>query len=670
MDRRSRITEPTVSSHLGYLLLGLGAGSAIAALGLGLVMVYRASGVINLAQGALGMFIALAFFTFRESGRVTLPLLGLPSSFHLIDRPTLATALAVFIPYGLVLGALVYLLVFRPLRRSPPLAQVVASVGLFLYLWAVAELRFPGEVLIRTIVDDTGRNVLGRLVTSDQFYIAGMVLVGAGVLWWVGAHSRFGLATTAAAENERGAILAGLRPELLALGNWSLAVCLAGTFTILAAQLTRLDPLTTSLAVVPALAAALLGGFRSYGAVVIGGLVLGMGASELTNLQADYTWVPKVGWQQGLPLLVILGVMLLRGRPLPERGALAAAKFPAAPKPRHAVASTFVVVPVIAAAMLVIGPDLRSGLITSAVAAVISLSVVVLTGWVGQISLAPLAFAGVAGFSLVRLAEAGLGVLAPVLAVLVATAVGVLVGLPAVRVRGMSLAIATLAAAIAIEELLFKWSWFTGGVEGVRAPKLSLFGADLSISAPGAEFPRPVFGVVCVVVCGAVALGVAQLLRSRLGVAFLAVRGNERAAAGAGVDVARVKLLAFAISAALAGVGGVLLAYQRQSLSVQSYQVFASLSVVALTYLAGITSISGALVAGALAPEGLIAALSGSTSSSTTQFAINGLALIVVAIVAPEGVTGVVRRRVRGLADRRSAVPTQIRQSPSPQVGS
>ncbi|MCB1028459.1 MAG: ABC transporter permease [Microthrixaceae bacterium] len=659
-----------MSSHLGYLLLGLGAGSAIAALGLGLVMVYRASGVINLAQGALGMFIALAFFTFRESGRVTLPLLGLPSSFHLIDRPTLATALAVFIPYGLVLGALVYLLVFRPLRRSPPLAQVVASVGLFLYLWAVAELRFPGEVLIRTIVDDTGRNVLGRLVTSDQFYIAGMVLVGAGVLWWVGAHSRFGLATTAAAENERGAILAGLRPELLALGNWSLAVCLAGTFTILAAQLTRLDPLTTSLAVVPALAAALLGGFRSYGAVVIGGLVLGMGASELTNLQADYTWVPKVGWQQGLPLLVILGVMLLRGRPLPERGALAAAKFPAAPKPRHAVASTFVVVPVIAAAMLVIGPDLRSGLITSAVAAVISLSVVVLTGWVGQISLAPLAFAGVAGFSLVRLAEAGLGVLAPVLAVLVATAVGVLVGLPAVRVRGMSLAIATLAAAIAIEELLFKWSWFTGGVEGVRAPKLSLFGADLSISAPGAEFPRPVFGVVCVVVCGAVALGVAQLLRSRLGVAFLAVRGNERAAAGAGVDVARVKLLAFAISAALAGVGGVLLAYQRQSLSVQSYQVFASLSVVALTYLAGITSISGALVAGALAPEGLIAALSGSTSSSTTQFAINGLALIVVAIVAPEGVTGVVRRRVRGLADRRSAVPTQIRQSPSPQVGS
>ena len=187
-----------MSSHLGYLLLGLGAGSAIAALGLGLVMVYRASGVINLAQGALGMFVALAFFNFRETGDVTLPLVGLPASFHVLQRPTLATALAVFIPYGLVLGAVVYLLVFRPLRRSPPLAQVVASVGLFLYLWAVAELRFPGEVMIRTIVDDSGLNVFGRLVTSDQFYVAAMVAAVSGALWLVGNRTRFGLATTAA----------------------------------------------------------------------------------------------------------------------------------------------------------------------------------------------------------------------------------------------------------------------------------------------------------------------------------------------------------------------------------------------------------------------------------------------------------------------------------------
>ena len=98
-------------------------------------------------------------------------------------------------------------------------------------------------------------------------------------------------------------------------------MCLAGTFTILAGQLTRLDPLITSLAVVPALAVALLGGFRSYGAVAVaGGLVPGMGASELTNLTADHTWVPQVGWQRGLPLLVILGVMLLLGHPLPEGG--------------------------------------------------------------------------------------------------------------------------------------------------------------------------------------------------------------------------------------------------------------------------------------------------------------------------------------------------------------
>lgn len=117
-----------------------------------------------------------------------------------------------------------------------------------------------------------------------------------------------------------------------------------------------------------------------------------------------------------------------------------------------------------------------------------------------------------------------------------------------------------------------------------------------------------------------------MLLASRAVVVFLAVRGNERAAAAAGVDVARVKLIAFAISAALAGVGGELLAYQRQALSVQSYQVFVALSVVALTYLAGITSISGALLPGALASEGSVSVPTGS-SRSTTQFAMNGLAL-------------------------------------------
>ncbi len=147
----------------------------------------------------------------------------------------------------------------------------------------------------------------------------------------------------------------------------------------------------------------------------------------------------------------------------------------------------------------------------------------------------------------------------------------------------------------------------------MRAPKLSLFGADLSISTPGAEFSRPVFRVVCVLVCGAAALAVAAL-RSRAGVVFLAVRNNERAASAAGLDVARMKLVDFAISAALAGVGGVLLAYQRQSLSAQSYQVFVSRSVVALTYLAGITPISGALLAEALAPEGFVSSLTGSSS--------------------------------------------------------
>ncbi len=116
--------------------------------------------------------------------------------------------------------------------------------------------------------------------------------------------------------------------------------------------------------------------------------------------------------------------------------------------------------------MFVVGSGARSGVITSAIAAIVSLWVVVLTGWVGQISLAPLAFTGVAGFSLVGFAGGPLGSIAPLLAVLVPTGVGLIVGLPAVRVRGMSLAIAMLAAAVVTEELLFRWSRFMGGDAG------------------------------------------------------------------------------------------------------------------------------------------------------------------------------------------------------------
>ena len=229
-------------------------------------------------------------------------------------------------------------------------------------------------------------------------------------------------------------------------------------------------------------------------------------------------------------------------------------------------------------------------------------------------------------------------------------------GLPAVKVRGLNLAIVTLGAAVAIQELLFKWDWFVGGTSA-QVPEPAVGPIDLSITAAGDAYPRVAFGLMCVVVLAVCGVLVANLRRSNTGLSWLAVRANEQAAAAAGVNVRMAKLSGFALSAVLAGLGGCLLAYQRLTLSADSFGVFSSLSLVALTYLAGIAAMSGSLTAGILAPVGLLAiAIGGDVGNpSEYQFAVSGLLLVAMAVLYPDGITGFVRagwHRVSGWLNR------------------
>ena len=189
--------------------------------------------------------------------------------------------------------------------------------------------------------------------------------------------------------------------------------------------------------------------------------------------------------------------------------------------------------------------DLRQALIVSLVYSLLTLSTVVVTGYVGQISLAQMAFAGVAGFTTIEVADNGLPFpLAVLVAVGVATGVGLVVGAPALRVRGMSLAVATMASAVAIEQLVLGSSALSGGVGGRSAPRPYLFGLDVGISAPGAENFRPAFGATVLVVLVIACVVVANLRRNRTGLRWLAVRSNERAAAAAGIAEGVMAILA------------------------------------------------------------------------------------------------------------------------------
>lgn len=646
-----------MQDHLGYLLAGIGGGGAIAALALGLVLTWRTSRVINLAHAAMGVYVAFAYFEFRDRGDLVLPVLGLPSRVHLLPTPTLATALVFALVLAALLGLAVYGLVFRPLRSAPPLARVVASLGLYLYLQEITRLRFPtagdSAVTRMPVLPEGTVQILGTGVSANRLLLGALVVATTAVLVVVFKWTRFGLATRAAAESEKGAVLAGVSPDRVAVVNWMAASVLAGFAIILIEPIAGLDPATTSLLVVPALAAALLGGLTSFVATAAAGLAIGVVQSWILGyaVRPDTTWipdwVPTTGLQQAVPVLVILAVLAFRGDPLPTRAAVQEGRLPASPEPRRVALWTVVLVLGAAVALFTLDAAGRQALIVSLIAAVLSLSVVVVTGYVGQISLAQLAFAGVAGFSAIAFADRGWPFPVVLVAgILLATVVGLLVGLPATRVRGMSLAVATMAAAVAIETLVLGSSALSGGPGGRSAPRPYLFGIDVGISAPGADNFRPAFGLVALGCLAVAAVLVANLRRNRTGLRWLAVRSNERAAAAVGIDPARVKLGAFAFSSALAGLAGVLMAFATSTLSTTSFLVIGGLVAVAMTYLAGISSVSGALVAGLLVQAGLLTHLTGGAGGRSEDYAfvISGIALVVVTIVAPEGITGLVYR--------------------------
>lgn len=244
-------------------------------------------------------------------------------------------------------------------------------------------------------------------------------------------------------------------------------------------------------------------------------------------------------------------------------------------------------------------------------------------------------------------------------------ALGVLVGLPALRVRGTNLAIITLAGGVTIAEFVFKNPAIIGDIStgGAKVPNPSLGSWDFGLVF-GTKTSRPVFALFVLVVTVLLAFLVVNLRRSGFGRVILAVRGNERAAAGLGIDVSRVKIATFALSSWIAGVGGTLIAYRFGSVSELSYGTLASLTALAFAYLGGITSVSGAVLAGVLASSGVFFYGLGRVSGQVGDWEVfvGGLFLIVVAVLNPEGIAG----GARSWAESRRRTSSDIRRERLP----
>jgi ABC-type branched-subunit amino acid transport system permease subunit len=405
-----------------------------------------------------------------------------------------------------------------------------------------------------------------------------------------------------------------------------------------------------TLAIVPALAAALVAELTSFTVAAAAALLIGVGQSLSVKAAATWTWFPQRGMSEVLPFLVIAGAILLRGKRLPTRGESTDARLPRAPLGARPMLPVVLMVPAATALLAATSGGWRAAVIQSIVTACVCLSLMVLTGFVGQVSLAQAAFAGVGGFMLAKLLDAaGVPFVVGLLfAGLVTVPIGLLVALPALRVRGVNLAIITLGAGVAIDTFVFRNEQISGGLAGVSVPSPKLFGVDLGISGSQAsDYPRLVFGLVALATFVGLALMVVNLRRSPTGAHCLAVRANERAASAIGINAAAVKVLVFGVSAFIAGAAGGLIGYQQSRLSPESFSIFVSLGLLSIAYIGGIATVRGAIFAGlVLAPGGLaFTALERWFSIGRYQPLVAGVGVILSAILNPDGVTAKPLRR-------------------------
>jgi branched-chain amino acid transport system permease protein len=300
-------------------------------------------------------------------------------------------------------------------------------------------------------------------------------------------------------------------------------------------------------------------------------------------------------------------------------------------------------------------------------AIVICLSFVVITGFVGQVSLVQVALAGAAGFAVSHMAEDA-GIYFPIgalIGIAIATILGFIAGVSALRVRGVSLAVVTLAAAVAIEQFGFTNETWGAGSTGAPVPAPTLLGINLGPRAGfrglDGDIPSPILGFVILAAVVAMALLVARVRQSGLGQRMLAVRSNERAAAAAGISVRNTKFAAYAISSFIAGVGGVLYSYALGSVSAERFGILLALGFVAFAYVGGITMVSGAIFGGLIATEGVISHIFQAelNISGTWTLLVAGLTLILNLVMFPDGVAGsqYQKRKQKLAAKRRAEAP-------------
>jgi ABC-type branched-subunit amino acid transport system ATPase component/ABC-type branched-subunit amino acid transport system permease subunit len=627
-----------LSDFLKFLLIGTGTGGIYALLALGIVLIYRGSGIVNFAQGALALLGAAIYYE-------------LPKSLPRFVVVLIAVAVCA------VVGALIQLAVMGPMRHASPIARSVATLAILALISSIAVHRYGSLAKpVRGFLPQTTLHPFSNIfVGADRLIILGIAAVLTVVLWLIYGNTRFGLATTAVAENELAASSLGWSPHLVAMGNWAAGSALAGFAGVLLIPLTGLSANSLTLAVIPALAACLFGSFRSFPLTFLGGITIGVLQSETTR------YVRSPGWPTAAPFVVIILVLVLRGGALPLRGHLSE-RLPrlGTGKPRPGVAVA--IIALVCGSIWIFTDNWAAAMTTSLAFGILVLSMVVVTGYCGQLSLAQFALAGLGALFATRMADVWHlpFPLAIIAGVIVTVPIGVLVAVPAVRVRGVNLAVASLGLAAAITAVVLGNPNFTGGaVRGTVVPEPKILGMSFDYTRHIERYTLRVLGLL-VLCCWLVS----NVRRSRTGRRMIAVRSNERAAASLGVSVVGAKLYAFGLGAGIAALGGIMLAYVNRYINFGQFDVMTSIQLVLYAVLGGVGFVLGGALGAQLAPSGVGEQALGHFESIQHWFPIIAAALLVFTVVAnSDGIAAKMaeqRAHVGAkLSRRRKAAPAQ-----------
>lgn len=605
-----------MAQFLSLVIAGAISGGLYAMVAGGLVLTYQASGIFNLAHGAIAFVVALTFYVLHQ-----------PAASGGVGLGVIPAGLIAVLVVAPLIGLLLDVAVFRRLARAPEAAKLVGTIGVLIALPAAAMLTidsinaFTGSNLPNAAGDQgvappgfgpsPARHwslTTGVTITSDQVMVVVAAALCALGLWFLLRRTRLGLETRAGVDRPALALLRGIDTDRSSRLIWVIASALAGLTGILLAPLFDLSALTFNMIVFISFTAAVAAGLKSVPRAFVAGLALGV-VQNLVNGYAPRALAEISGFRTAVPFILLFVLMFLMRNKERAAGTMSE-EVPAidlrAGLPRWRRWLPWVVGSMLLGAYTFLFADTywRGVIVRGLVLGLVFLSFVVVTGFGGMINLAQATFITAGGFTAGWLVNHQWPQTIPVImdngrlelwvaliaAVVLTTVVGLVAALPSLRLGGLQLAIATLALAFIGDRLIFQLERVRNGSRGWSVRRPGYGPVDLSDD-------RVMFIVLMVLLVGVVWI-ISNLRDSATGRAVLAVRSSEIAASTSGVRPLRTKLVVFAVSAALAGLGGVLYAMINSPITNHSVPPMLGIVWLAVAVTFGIRRPGGVILAG------------------------------------------------------------------------